>query len=29
VAEVDLNPFLPDEEGGTAVDARIILAKQG
>ena len=29
VAEVDLNPFLPDEDGGTAVDARIILAKQG
>lgn len=28
IEQVDLNPFLPDDEGGIAVDARIILAKQ-
>ena len=28
VEQVDLNPFLPDDDGGIAVDARIILAKR-
>ncbi|MCC6474820.1 MAG: acetate--CoA ligase family protein [Burkholderiales bacterium] len=28
VEQVDLNPFVPDDEGGLALDARIILAKQ-
>lgn len=28
VEQVDINPFLPDEGGGLAVDARIILSKQ-
>ena len=28
VEQVDHNPFLPDDEGGMAVDARIILSKR-
>ncbi|MCC6475032.1 MAG: hypothetical protein IT514_14965, partial [Burkholderiales bacterium] len=28
VEQVDLNPFVPDDEGGLALDARIILANQ-
>lgn len=28
IEQVDLNPFLPDDEGGIAVDARIILGKR-
>ena len=28
VEQVDLNPFLPDDDGGIAVDARIILSKR-
>ena len=28
IEQVDLNPFLPDDDGGVAVDARIILGKR-